>query len=466
MSDPQTNGATIKVDDSTEQQQEEQKQPHSTSNNNDLVFLDGFPVLLSNDGTPDVTSNANAVIPQHSIWTSSLQFVDNQTTTMTLREDCVTVCTARSRSATAAYSEGVTYFMPCVMSPRCALEELVLSIFFKHTEHLREGTYRKETSGAEWWTLVLDDDDEHDTKCVPDKHQYKQKSKEEREEEKAPKAHKDTNSTEEQDAASEAESEEEEGDDVGMHFDADYGLESQAPGLLLHPRVATVTYLSDFGSPTVVVNRKSPPPHQIKELHGTVDCVWLSHPFIGKHMAFDGRLLHGAPSTFFPPREKARKVATGEDVVNKKTKVDGRRITLLVNVWLNHCPLDAEPLEEEIITQLATPFPSSTRTNPWFCFSPSLDVATGSAPSSQVQLELDPNNPAGSEEVVICDRLVTVHYGASMESIHAACAREGELVQVNFGRESLRIEVGDPVVDHKDESEEESTDREQRHQVE
>lgn len=55
---------------------------------------------------------------------------------------------------------------------------------------------------------------------------------------------KDNNKNEEKD--NEEEEDDEEEDQVGWHYDADYGLEDQAPGLLLHPRVATVTYLSNF----------------------------------------------------------------------------------------------------------------------------------------------------------------------------------------------------------------------------
>jgi hypothetical protein len=55
------------------------------------------------------------------------------------------------------------------------------------------------------------------------------------------------------------EDEEDEGDEVCFHFDADHGLEDQAPNLLLHPRLATVTYLTDFGAPSGVDVRSNPP---------------------------------------------------------------------------------------------------------------------------------------------------------------------------------------------------------------
>ena len=40
---------------------------------------------------------------------------------------------------------------------------------------------------------------------------------------------------------------------AGFHWDRDYGLE-ESEGLCLYPHLATVTYLSDVGAPTIVLN--------------------------------------------------------------------------------------------------------------------------------------------------------------------------------------------------------------------
>ena len=128
-----------------------------------------------------------------------------------IKRDCQRVFTARSTEDQAAYSAGTTFFVPAVMKPRCALEGLALAIFQAHVKDL-DGMYNPEQSGAEWWTLILD-----------------------------------ANKSEEDD--------EDESDEVGMHYDADYGLEDQMPNILLHPRVATVTYLSNVGAPTLVLNK-------------------------------------------------------------------------------------------------------------------------------------------------------------------------------------------------------------------
>lgn len=74
-----------------------------------------------------------------------------------------------------------------------------------------------------------------------------------------------------------------------------YRLEEQIPNYHVHPRVATVTYLSDTGVPTLILGKCSPPPTdpEKKSLDGSINKAWLSHPSAGKHIAFDGRYLHG-----------------------------------------------------------------------------------------------------------------------------------------------------------------------------
>lgn len=163
---------------------EKHRQP---SHNQDFVIRQGFPALRQADGQPwlqgdeplppkgapvrifsnvllpskathldatttattdDKSSNDNKDIKNHnesSIWQS-------------LYHDCRTVFTVRTREDDQAYSAGVTYFVPAAMPPRCALEALVQSIFQAHTACLPPSSIILEQSGAEWWTLVLDND--------------------------------------------------------------------------------------------------------------------------------------------------------------------------------------------------------------------------------------------------------------------------------------------------------------------
>lgn len=46
----------------------------------------------------------------------------------------------------------------------------------------------------------------------------------------------------------------EDGDDIGWHWDKDYNMETQ--GINVHPCLATVTYLSNLGGPTVILEKR------------------------------------------------------------------------------------------------------------------------------------------------------------------------------------------------------------------
>jgi hypothetical protein len=408
---------------------------------NDFIIRDGFPVLFLPTGDPNIDDVEP--LPRHLFWSSDDALTATPNVWDTLRQDCAIVFTARTRdSQNEAYSAGITYFLPCAMKPRCALEQLVQSIFQLHTKDLDPATFIPEQSGAEWWTLVLNDSESMDT----------------------------TKAVQEPD--DEEDEDEEEDDDVGLHFDADYGLEAQVPNLLVHPRIASVTYLSDYGSPTVVFAKSSPSSQTnvqdrcpTKSLAGSITQAWLSHPRVGKHMAFDGRLLHGAPSTFFPAI-KSKDVAHVDELVHandgeseppcKKPKITEsnaplentlsvqpqQRITLLVNIWLNHCPMDAEPLEDSVIEKFVTPWnPQAEPLCKWNS-NVHLDVATE---CSTVELKAA-TEAAGIDEIVLCNRYVTVTYGASMEDFHkASTSTSSSNIQLRLGPDALNIQVGEEV---------------------
>jgi hypothetical protein len=446
------------------------------SHNNDFVIWDGFPALRL-PGNVGWNIKNEEPIPNHSFRVEpnllnlshspkdENRSAENDSNNLweSLLNDATTVFTARTRDDAAAYSVGTTYFCPAQMKPRCALEELVLSIYRKHTHNLPSGIVIPEQSGAEWWTLVLDQNND-DNKDEGD--------------------------------------DEDDDDDVGMHFDADYGLEDQAPNLLLHPRLATVTYLTSVGAPTLILDQRSPPPADVekKTLQGSIRRGWLSHPYKGKHISFDGRLLHGAPSTFFPPYKKSSKGAKettndwgwdddeqppskkartdAEQVVQSPTPLDQKRITLLVNVWINHCPLDAEPLEDEIIDKLVTPWKPNDATgdekeqrvsiswikseddetlDPNNLAKVQLKAAKPTSPNSFAAMKSKEVEAAGEEEVVIGGRLVTISYGASMEAFHTASevayASKLGCIELELDREVIALTVGEEVEDT-DESEE------------
>ena len=332
---------------------------------NDFVIRNGFPALRK-PGGKEPWIEGDEPIPPHKAWLDAFEELPS-----TLIDDCRAVFTARTRDDHAAYSHGVTYFLPKTMKPRCGLESVVQSIFDRHTQHLADGVMIPEQSGAEWWTLAMEEDGE-----------------------------------------------------VGWHFDADYGLEDQAPNLLIHPRVATVTYLTESGPPTVVLDRVSPPPTDIESLAGPVPRAWMSHPKLGRHLAFDGRLLHGAPSELMGDEEPTK----------KKAKLEPR-VTLLVNVWVNHCPLDAEPLDDYIVASLTSPVESSLSWKPQ------------TESFSKVQLSVTEDSV--EDEVVICHRSVTV----SVSTIPRADLAEIEVIEEG----ALTIEVGG-IVESDDEEGDEDDD--------
>eukprot|EP00977_Amphora_coffeiformis_P028800 scaffold37161_cov153-Amphora_coffeaeformis.AAC.1 len=423
-------------------QQDEETPP--PPKNQDFVIRDGFPALRNPDGTHWV--EGDEPLPQAPVRIFPQALTVAADGWSTLYQDCRTVFSARTRDDDQAYSAGVTYFLPAVMKPRCALEAVVQAIFQAHTACLPPGSMLEEQSGAEWWTLVLDDDD-------------KEKNKQEKEA-------KSSIATAAANEDGDDEDEEEESDEVGLHFDADYGLEGQVTNLFLHPRVGTVTYLTDCGAPTVVLDRPSPQQGNMEALNGDIAKGWLCHPTRGRHLAFDGRLLHGAPATFFPAHVTSTPTASrpvtaianadSKPPPTKKAKLDddtntassgaeqsvNQRITLLVNVWVNHCPMDAEPMEDEICSQLKTPMDALQ-------FEQKLPARM--APEATVKLTLSADDPAGEEEVVIGNRIVTAHYGPTMDDLHAATA-SASTVALEFDKGALCLVVGGLAPQDEDES--------------
>lgn len=393
----------------------------------DLIIDKGFTVL--NDFKPGAdNSEKSDPIPRSPFasYANALSMPSSSSRASFLN-DCSLVFTARTKEDSDGYSTGSTFFLPCLMNPRCALEALAQTIFRAHVDSLegmedaengvvKKLLYDPERSGAEWWTFLLD--------TPSDGVAAKSDSKDD--------------------------GDEEEDDEVGMHFDADYGLEEQLPNYTLHPRVATVTYLSDVGVPTLVVDKCSPPPsdEEKKSLNGSVNKAWLSHPCFGKHIAFDGRFLHGGPGEFFPSvdkkhiddsKQKAKKLKVEKNTNEPSVK----RVTFMVNIWLNHCPLESEPLEYEVIDKLTTPWEDTKSGDnakrnlklgdpiiPPFRWDVN-DITCADELSKTISLARaseGSGGPAGVEDCVICNRHVDISFGASKDDFHNAsklAAEEG-----------------------------------------
>lgn len=169
---------------------------------NDLIIDNGFAVL--NDFKPGSDNDDdNSKLPRFPFASYADAFtMSSDELRASFLNDCSLVFTARTKEDSDGYSTGSTFFLPCLMKPRCALEALAQTIFRAHVDPLgkcahedkgekSELVYDPERSGAEWWTLVLD---------VPSVGES-QNGKVEDEEN----------------------NDEGEDDEVGIHFDADYG---------------------------------------------------------------------------------------------------------------------------------------------------------------------------------------------------------------------------------------------------
>ena len=192
--------------------------------------------------------------------------------------------------------------------PRCALEHLARRVFDLHVPAAaREARgepargepadaappYDPARSGAEWWTQVIDPRD-----------------------------------------------------DIGVHWDKDYALEPA--GVNLHPHVGTVTYVgaSTEGAPTLVARLDSPVAFgESVAARAKTDedgaCAYASYPFPGKHIAFDGRWIHGAPANL------ARGLDDRDDGKAEARRARGGGV--LVHVWVNHARAAAAPPSQDAV---------------------------------------------------------------------------------------------------------------------
>lgn len=266
-----------------------------------------------------------------------------------LEHDLRIAFSAKDREDSESYSSGSTFFISKNMKPRCFLEALALDIFDAHVRPIDSSKgifYDAEVSGVEWWTLLMDEDEDQDVQGDED----------------SGSDHSSENNDED----------DEDMCDVGLHYDADFGLEAQSGGqIVLHPHVATVTYFSNFGVPTCIFNVKGSEILQMNPRTGgsiAIDTMYASAPAIGKHVAFNGELVHGAPSEVFPSPLKYdttldhssfcyTKQTDPNVATTKRQKVEQvskrrLRMTFLANVWLNHRPLDAEELDNDLLKQM------------------------------------------------------------------------------------------------------------------
>ena len=191
-----------------------------------------------------------------------------------------------------------------------------------------------------------------------------------------------------------------------------------------------------------------------------------------KHTGAPGEYFQSvAKKTTNTEEPKAKKLKIDESVANTK---DGKRVTFMVNIWLNHCPIESGPLDDELIDKLSTPW-EDTETGvdgekrgnlkgdesyePPFQWNVS-DISSPDKLSNAESLARVSSesaaSPAGVEEAVICNRHVDILFGASMKNYHNVsklAAAEGSLpIEMEDGVFSLK--VGKEVSSDEEEEEE------------
>ncbi|KAL7504130.1 hypothetical protein ACHAXN_001831 [Cyclotella atomus] len=145
---------------------------------------------------------------------------------------------------------------------------------------------------------------------------------------------------------------------VDLHYDKDEALaESFCIGSF--PTLSTVTYLTgesanntqykDDGEskggmdtvPTVVF------PHTYHDDEDQpISSMLLSRPVRGKHLVFDGRLLHGAPG------HPALRFSRSDASAARSDDISPLRVTFLVNIWRTGRPAGVQILPSEIRTKI------------------------------------------------------------------------------------------------------------------
>jgi len=284
-----------------------------------------------------------------------------------------------------------TFWMPCINTkPRCTLEKCALEVFNHHVKNLKPNQhFDPSTSGAEWWvqirpsppagrynlliqqkrsqasdkpTIKNSDNHNNNNNNDCDKNTTYDKNDDQIEQENG---NDNINNTDNDDEFMER-------NGINFHWDKDEDLRLLMGGnMYIHPHISTVTYLTDIGAPTMALNYRINAltgehiiPNENEDVEG-----YISWPKKGKHLSFDGRFLHAAPFDFMEKglfekqitilkqqkqQQQQNHGMTKQD--DKHTKIlqrRHRRVTFLVNIWLNYKPFNVETFPESMIDKLS-----------------------------------------------------------------------------------------------------------------
>lgn len=190
-----------------------------------------------------------------------------------------------------------TFWLAATATPATRLEQLAREVFDWHTSGLQ---FDRESSGAEWWCQIRDAQGARPG--------------------------------------------------VGPHWDKDENMRRDW-GVWVHPQLSTVTYMTSGGAPTVVMDKLI---RGNGEMVGgrAIGAATISHPVAGKHLVFDGRLLHLVAPELAVASPSAAVAAAGDQLPLP-------RLTFLVNIWLHHKPRSLQPLPEELLPLLQPAEPAA-----------------------------------------------------------------------------------------------------------
>eukprot|EP00548_Thalassiothrix_antarctica_P020158 CAMPEP_0194191200 /NCGR_PEP_ID=MMETSP0154-20130528/65912_1 /TAXON_ID=1049557 /ORGANISM="Thalassiothrix antarctica, Strain L6-D1" /LENGTH=386 /DNA_ID=CAMNT_0038913693 /DNA_START=20 /DNA_END=1181 /DNA_ORIENTATION=+ len=156
---------------------------------------------------------------------------------------------------------------------------------------------------------------------------------------------------------------------LGFHFDKDeYAAREQ--NLWKHPVVATATYLTNEGAPLVVFDTHSADDAGNSDDDDDDDAVvvkgeatttnqnddslalfgpphaWIIYPSKGRHVAFSGDMLHGVAAELMIANEKDN---SSNNNNSSSQQQQHRRLSFLVNIWLEEKPMETHQLTDEEI---------------------------------------------------------------------------------------------------------------------
>mmetsp|Transcript_58928 Transcript_58928/g.65937 ORF Transcript_58928/g.65937 Transcript_58928/m.65937 type:complete len:123 (-) Transcript_58928:53-421(-) len=120
--------------------------------------------------------------------------------------------------------------------------------------------------------------------------------------------------------------------------------------------------------------------------------------------------------------------------------------------------MDAGLLEDEVCVALTTPW-EDEKSNlkvddsyiPPFVWNKDVDLSKPTAKMKRIKLNPSTVDPAGEDEIALCNHNVTVKYNPLMSECHAA-ALLGSTVEIELEKGAITLHVGEELVADEEES--------------